>query len=152
MKKLFAIMLGLVMVFGLVGCSATPNGELSDNISQSVVDDLSDTTDEVTESTEDTSSDVEINIAELKQGDEVSIVGQVIGSGLEDGEPLWVKVQRQDGDHILYYCYMKQEFMDAASKLESLNVVKVKGLFLSYYDVNRDNLASAVTLYDCELK
>lgn len=149
MKKLFAIMLGLVMVFGLVGCSATPNGELSDNLSQSVVDDLSDATDEVTE---DTSSDVEINIAELKQGDEVSIVGQVAGSTLVNGNTLWVQVKQRDGDFVLYHCQLKDEYIEQGENFKTLDVAKVKGSFLSLMDLEMENTMPVVTLYDCELK
>lgn len=122
MKKFIAVMVCLVLVLGLVGCGTATNKQS------------------------------EINIAELKQGDEVSIVGQVAGSKLVNGHILWVQVKQSDDTFVIYHCQLKDEYIEKGENLKTLDVVKVKGIFLSLMDLEMENTAPVITLYDCEIK
>ena len=90
------------------------------------------------------------DITELKQGDEVSIVGQVAASGLVGDDMIWVQAQQSDGSFIIYHCQLKSEFISSGAQLQLLDVVKVKGLFLSKSEFEQANTSTLVTLYDCE--
>lgn len=138
MKKIIMVLLVLAMIM-VTGCGTaeTPAGDTE--------------TPSTTESGANTESEG-INLSECKQGDVISIVGQVAGSVLINGNTLWVQVQQDDGTFVIYHCQMKQEFIESAESLEMLDVVKIEGLFLSYVDMEMENTSPLVTLYDCEIK
>ena len=123
MKKIIVALLVLAMMVMVVGCNTT-----------------------------DTPSNDEVDLSECEKGDTISIVGQVAGSVLINGDTLWVQVQQEDDSFVIYHCQMKSEFIEAAESLKTLDVVKVKGLFLSYVDLEQENTSPIVTLYDCEIK
>ena len=123
MKKIIVALLILAMMIMVVGCNTT-----------------------------ETPSNDEVNLSECKQGDSISISGQVAGSTLINGNTLWVQVKQGDGSFVIYHCQMKEEFIEAAESLKILDVVKVTGLFLSYVDLGQENTSPVATLYDCEIK
>ena len=102
----------------------------------------------------------DIDIYALKQGDEVSIVGQTAASTLENGNTLIVQVLRSGDRTVVYHCQMKDEFIAEAEGYKLMDVAKVTGKFLSLTDMAdepgvelpKENIAILVTLYDCELK
>ena len=166
MKKFIAI-IALVLCLILVGCDAEiPESPANDTLQSEVDEPIAEVVPDTTENTEEVvveeeteveepvaEEDVEsVNLSEYKQGDAVSIVGQVAGSVLINGNTLWVQVQQSDGSFVIYHCQMKQEFIEAAESLKMLDVVKVDGLFLSYFDSEMENTSPIVTLYDCEIK
>lgn len=133
MKKYIICGLMLSIVFGLVGCGE--NG----------------TSEESTPSVVPSSVSSSVSLDSLKQGDKVSITGQVASGGLVNGDTLWVQVQQNDGSFVIYHCQLKEEFIEKASDLKMLKVVSVKGLFASRFEVNQSNTSPLVTLYDCEI-
>lgn len=102
----------------------------------------------------------DVDVYALKQGDEVSIVGQTAASTLENGNTLIVQVLRNGDRTVVYHCQMKDEFIAEAEGYKPLDVAKVTGKFLSLTDMAgepgvelpKENIAILVTLYDCELK
>ena len=59
---------------------------------------------------------------------------------------------------MVYHCQLKDEFLEQGENLKMLDVVKVKGCFLSVSDMagetetaTTENTAIIVTLYDCEI-
>lgn len=102
----------------------------------------------------------DVDVYALKQGDEVSIVGQTAASTLENGNTLIVQVLRNGDRTVVYHCRMKDEFIAEAEGYKPLDVAKVTGKFLSLTDMAgepgvelpKENIAILVTLYDCELK
>ena len=126
------------LVFGMifVGCGTASTNEQNNKAA---------------ETTDGTSSVTEMDITELKQGDTVSIVGQVASSRLVNDDTIWVQVKQSDGTFVIYHCQMKQEFIDSAEQLEMLDVAKVTGFFLSLTEFEQENTSPIVTLYDCEL-
>ena len=161
MKKFIAI-IALVLCLLLVGCEAEipespANDTLQSEVDEPIVEVVPDTTENTGEPVVEEETEIEeviegVNLSEYKQGDAVSIVGQVAGSVLINGNTLWVQVQQSDGSFVIYHCQMKQEFIEAAESLKMLDVVKVDGLFLSYFDLEMENTSPIVTLYDCEIK
>jgi RPA family protein len=131
MKKWLSLTLAIFMVFTLCACGSSPSTSQTDNQIQ-------------TQLTQE-------EVYRLKQGDEVSIVGQKANSTLVNENTIWVQVQQNDGTFIVYHCQMKDEYLTVASELKMMDVVKVKGFFLSYTDLDQENTAPLVTLYDCEL-
>ena len=99
----------------------------------------------------------DVDVYALKQGDEVSIVGQTAASTLENGNTLIVQVLRNGDRTVVYHCH---EFIAEAEGYKPLDVAKVTGKFLSLTDMAgepgvelpKENIAILVTLYDCELK
>lgn len=143
MKKIVIALLVLAMMIMVAGCDSTET-PIGDTGNPS-------TTESGVNTTDDTESDG-INLSECKQGDVIAIVGQVAGSKLVNGNTLWVQVKQDDGSFVIYHCQMKQEFIEAAESLATLDVVKIDGLFLSYADMEMENTSPLVTLYDCEIK
>lgn len=127
-----------VLMFGMIfaGCETAPTNEPSNSGE---------------DSKDVTSSVIEKDLTELRQGDAVSIVGQVASSGLVNGNTIWVQVKRNDGTFVVYHCNLKQEYIDSAAQLKLLDVTKVNGFFLSLMEFEQENTATLVTLYDCEL-
>ena len=137
MKKFLSCAL-VVLMLALVGCS---NNEV----------DTDNTLASNTTVSEETEAKSEIPIDKLKQGDEVSIVGQVAGSVLINGNTLWVQVQQPDKTFVIYHCQLKDEHITAGEELKMLDAVKIKGCFLSLMDSEMENTSPLVTLYDCEI-
>ncbi|MBR3145516.1 MAG: hypothetical protein IKF53_06490 [Clostridia bacterium] len=136
MEKLLAIIFVLLItVLSLAGCGNKQSG----------------TKPSAKESVETSAQDIDLDLTELKQGDDVSIVGQVAGSTLENGDTLWVQVKQSDESFVIYHCQLKQEFIEKAEKLELGSIVKVKGSFLSFAEFEQENTADLAKLYDCEL-
>mgnify|MGYP002765549681 CR=1 FL=1 len=136
MKKLIAVLLTAALICGLAGCGK------DDSVGN----------EKETSVSEAAKNDTQASVESLKQGDPVSITGQVAGSKLVNGNTLWVQVQQSDGSFIVYHCQLKDEFIDKAEGLKTLTVVSVDGLFLSIFDPEKENTAKLVTLYDCEIK
>lgn len=105
-------------------------------------------------------TDEDVDIYALKQGDEISIVGQTAASTLENGNTLIVQVLRNGDRTVVYHCQMKDEFIAEAEGYKLLDVAKVTGKFSSLTDMAgepgvelpKENIAILVTMYDCELK
>ncbi len=136
MKKLFAIILALlIMGVCLTGCGNN----------QSSMEPLKE------ESVEESAQDSESNLKDLNQGDLVTIVGQVAGTTLVNGDTLWVQVKQSNGSFVVYHCQLKHEFIKKAETLDILSIVKVKGSFLSFSEFEQENTADIATLYDCEI-
>ena len=93
----------------------------------------------------------DVALEDLKQGDSVSIIGQKANSTLVNGNTIWVQVQQEDKSFVIYHCQLKDEYTDKAESIQMLTVVKIKGLFLSFMDMQAENTSPLVTLYDCEL-
>lgn len=139
MRKIIALVLALFTISLLfVGCGGEKQSK-NENGS--------------TESTTDASSTQtkETNLKDLKQGDEVSIVGQVASSSLVNGDTLWVQVKQNDGSFIVYHCQLKSEYVDKVEAPKLGSVAKVKGLFMSFSEFDQENTANLVQLCDCEL-
>ena len=136
MKKLLAIIFALLITgVSLAGCGNKQSGtEFSTK-----------------KSAEASAQDLELNLKDLKQGDDVSIVGQVADSELDNGDTLWVQVKQSDESFVIYHCQLKHEFIEKAEKLELGSIVKVKGSFLSFSEFEQENTADLATLYDCEV-
>lgn len=102
----------------------------------------------------------DVDVYALKQGDEISIVGQTAASTLENGNTLIVQVLRNGDRTVVYHCQMKDEFIAEAEGYKLLDVAKVTGKFSSLTDMAgepgvelpKENIAIWVTMYDCELK
>lgn len=142
MKKILTIVAMVVLASSLVGCASSNSNDNVNTGSSITVD---------TEMDSSGSVDSEMDITELKQGDEVSIVGQVASSGLVNGDTLWVQVKQSDGSFVLYHCHLKDEFLERAASLKTLSIAKVNGFFLSLMDLEMENTMPLATLYDCEL-
>lgn len=127
MKKWLSLVLATLMVLTLCACSSTPSSK------------------------PDQTQSTQKEISDLKQGDEVSFVGQKANSTLVNENTMWVQVPQNDGTFIVYHCQMKDEYLTVANELKMADTVKVKGLFLSYVDLKQENTSPLVTLYDCEL-
>lgn len=143
MKKFVSLILAILVMFSLCACGAENNEtEVKEPDPVSDVSEPSVTEDEVAEK----------SIADLSQGDKVSIVGQVASSGLVNENTLWVQVQQLDGSFVIYHCQMKQEMIETATGYKMLDVVKVTGSVLSVMDLEQENTSPLVTLHDCEIE
>lgn len=130
MKKLLCTLLSILLVLLMAACGGgTAEGKKEE--------------DEITKK--------EVVLEDLKQGDVVSIIGQKANSTLVNGNTIWVQVQREDKSFVIYHCQLKDEYTDEAESIQMLAVVKIKGLFLSFMDMEMENTSPLVTLYDCEL-
>lgn len=130
MKKLLCTLLSILLVLLMAACGGgTAEGKKEE--------------DEITKK--------EVVLEDLKQGDVVSIIGQKANSTLVNGNTIWVQVQREDKSFVIYHCQLKDECTDEAESIQMLAVVKIKGLFLSFMDMEMENTSPLVTLYDCEL-
>ena len=155
MKKLICITLAITCLMSLAACGTKEEQKTETAVPVSDVQEEQNTDTKV----ESTENREEVSLSELKQGDEVSIVGQTAASSLENGDTLWVQVLRQGERTIVYHCQMKDEYIEQAEKLNILDVTKVKGNFLNLIDManepdvslSPENIAIIVTLYDCEL-
>lgn len=136
MKKLSILLILLVMCFSLAACSSN-SSESSTPSSDS--------------STESEQSSSESDSNHLKSGDSVSIVGQVAVTIRDDGDTISVQVQRKDGRWVIYHCQLKADFVEKAKEFKMSDVAKVNGSFLSMTDLEQENTAIIVNLYDCEL-
>lgn len=83
--------------------------------------------------------------------EQISIVGQVASTVADDDSTLSVQVQDENGRWIIYHCDMKDEYLDEAKEFKMSDVAKVKGYLLSEMDLEQENTAVIVNLYDCEL-
>ena len=130
MKKLLCTLLAiLVVLFMAAGGGGTAEGKKEE--------------DEITKK--------DVALEDLKQGDSVSIIGQKANSTLVNGNTIWVQVQQEDKSFVIYHCQLKDEYIDKAESIQMLTAVKIKGLFLSFMDMEMENTSPLVTLYDCEL-
>lgn len=77
----------------------------------------------------------EKSIDKLELGNEVSIIGQKANSTLVNDDTIWVQVLRDGERTIIYYCQLKDEYLEQGAELEILNVVKVKGYYLNTIDM-----------------
>ncbi len=169
MKRLFCFLLSALLILGVCGCSSSPSENSATSKAQSstvsspesslsdssvIEENFSSPAEEST--TSEVSSEPQENtdrlatLKELSSGDEVNIVGQKANSTLVNENTIWVQVI-EGTDTFVYHCQLKDEFLEEASELKMLDVVKVKGLFLSMAESQEENMATVVTLYDCEL-
>lgn len=103
---------------------------------------------------EDHSEEDEVSttaLEDLEIGDEVSIVGQKANSTLVNDNEIWVQVVKADERTVVYHCQLKDEYLSEGEALKMLDVVKIKGSFMSFMDLEQENTAIIVTLYDCEI-
>ena len=149
MKKWLSLVLAIFVVLGLCACGSTPSSNTTEQATEPTTEPTSPQTQVENES--EVPDETEMSLLDLKQGDEVSVVGQKANSTLVNENTIWVQVQQEDGSFIIYHCQMKDEYVSAAGELKMLSVVKLKGLFLSYTDMKMENTSPLVTLYDCEL-
>lgn len=130
MKKLLCTLLAILLVLFMAACGGgTAEGKKEE--------------DEITKK--------DVALEDLKQGDAVSIIGQKANSTLVNGNTIWVQVQQEDKSFVIYHCQLKDEYIDKAESIQMLTAVKIKGLFLSFMDMEMENTSPLVTLYDCEL-
>lgn len=142
MKRWIGLALTLIMIFALCACGSTAS-----------------TAGGRQETPAPENKETEVSLDDLKQGDEVSIVGQKANSTLVNDKTIWVQVLRDGERAIIYYCQMKDEYIEEAGALKMLDVVKIKGNFLNVVDMAgepenslpSENTAIIVNLYDCEL-
>ena len=124
MKKLIAMLLAVGMCFTLGACSTEKQGE-NPTIAETK--------------------------SKLSAGDEVSIVGQVASTVRDGDSTLSIQIQNEDDRWVIYHCEMKDEFLEEAKGYKMSDVVKIKGLFLNEMDLEQENTAIMVYLYDCEI-
>ena len=138
----------LIAIFAVVcvlgGCSENESNKTAKNSQQE-----SSTSENVSGQTS-TSESTTVRIP-TEKGEAVKIVGQVAANSLVDGNTLWVQVLNENSRTIIYHCKMKDEYISEAEKLNILDVVKIRGSFLSKMDLEREDTAILVTLYDCEI-
>jgi ABC-type glycerol-3-phosphate transport system substrate-binding protein len=153
--KVMAVLLAaLMLAMAMVGCStsgtsgSSGNTAEDSNASPSAVEETQAATDAADEG--ETQNET-LDLKELKQGDDVSIVGQVASSGLATDGTLWVQVEQGDGSFVVFHCQMKQEFEEEADALKMLSAAKIKGAFLNVTEFEQANTSTLVTLYDCEI-
>ncbi len=146
MKKCLSVFLSFVLILSLCACGSTSQDTGNENEQGA-------STQEPDKSTPNTENDNDSDIAltDLKQGDEVSIIGQKANATLVNENTIWLQVQQKDGTFIIYHCQLKDEYLSAAGELKMLDIVKVRGCFFSYTDMQQENTSPLVTLYDCEL-
>lgn len=150
MKKVLVFGLYAVTMVFLVACGAPTRASSASSASN---EPGSTSVGESTSSTPSPSeqSSTPVNIEDLSSGDEVSIVGQAASTGLVNGNTVWVQVSQPDGTFVIYHCQLKDEFIGEGEEVKLLDVVKIKGSFLSLLDSEQENTSPLVTLYDCEI-
>ena len=146
MKKLISLVLAIIMVLSLCACGSTSQSTGIENEQGASVQEYDNST-----PTSENDNDSDIDLTDLKQGDEVSVIGQKANSTLVNENTIWLQVQQEDGTFIIYHCQLKDEYLSAAGELKMLDIVEVRGYFLSYTDMQQENTSPLVTLYDCEL-
>lgn len=146
MKKLISLVLAIIMVLSLCACGSTSQSTGIENEQGASVQEYDNST-----PTSENDNDSDIDLTDLKQGDEVSVIGQKANSTLVNENTIWLQVQQEDGTFIIYHCQLKDEYLSAAVELKMLDIVKVRGCFFSYTDMQQENTSPLVTLYDCEL-
>lgn len=144
MKKIMFLIAIFAVVCVLGGCSENESNKTTENSQQE-----SSTSEKVSGQTS-TSESTTVHIP-TEKGEAVKIVGQVAANSLVDGNTLWVQVLNENSRTIIYHCKMKDEYISEAEKLNILDVVKIRGSFLSKMDLEREDTAILVTLYDCEI-
>ena len=151
MKKVTSMLLVLGLLLSLCSCGSPTETTPSVEPSQTI---------EVTPSPDPTQEPVEssTSFTDLNAGDEVSIVGQKANGTLVNENTIWVQVTKEGERTVVYHCQLKDEFLKQGESLKMLDVVKVKGCFLSASDMagatetaTTENTAIIVTLYDCEI-
>lgn len=139
MKKLIAVIVALLaMSLLFTGCGGEKKTE-------------SDKSETETSETVQSSQTSSANLKDLKQGDEVSVVGQVASSSLVNGDTLWVQVKQSDDSFVVYHCQLKSDYIGKAAELKLGSIAKIKGLFMSFSEFEQENTADLAQLYDCEL-
>ena len=146
MKKLVSLVLAIIMALSLCACGSTSQSTGSENEQGVSVQEYDNST-----PTSENDNDSDIDLTDLKQGDEVSVIGQKANSTLVNENTIWLQVQQKDGTFIIYHCQLKDEYLSAAGKLKMLDIVKVRGCFFSYTDMQQENTSPLVTPYDCVL-
>ena len=142
------MMIGLILFIGKA-CKFVKEAATSSIANQSVASSNNQSSSStVSQSAASTSS---TDITELKQGDAVSIIGQVASSILLNGNTLWVQVKQTDNTFVIYHCQFKQEWLESISSYNTLDVVKIKGAFSNLIDLEQENTMPIISLYDCEL-
>ena len=131
-KKFICSLMVVVLMFAVVGCSSSEQTDKADTTQSETVSE-------------------NIDIKSLKADDEVTIVGQKANGTLVNNDTIWVQVQLEDGTFVIYHCHLKDEYLETAGEMKMLQVVKVKGKFLSLIDTDAENASPIVNLYDCEL-
>lgn len=136
MKKLSIVLTLLALCLSLVACSSNSDESATPPSGSSI-------------ESEQSSNESESN--QLKSGDNVSIVGQVAVAIRDDGDTISVQVQREDGRWVIYHCQLKADFIEKAKEFKMSDVAKINGSFLSMTDLEQENSAIIMNLYDCEI-
>ena len=130
MKKLLCALLSILLVLFMAACEGGATESKKE---------------------EEETTQKNVSLEDLRQGDVVSIIGQKANTTLVNGNTIWVQVQQEDKSFVIYHCQLKDEYLDKAESIQMLTVVKIKGLFLSLVDMEMENTSPIVTLYDCEM-
>lgn len=140
MRKFSILLLVFVLMVTICSCGSPSNVEQ---------DDL-----EKSESVEPE----EISFSQCEIGDEISVTGQKANATLVNENTIWVQVTKQGERTVVYHCQLKPEFLEQGEVLSMLDVVSIKGCFMSVNDMagltenlTPENTAIIVTLYDCEI-
>lgn len=151
MEKVTSMLLVLGLLLSLCSCGSPTETTPSLEPSQTI---------EAAPSPDPTQKPMESStlFSDLNAGDEVSIVGQKANGTLVNENTIWVQVVKEGERTVVYHCQLKDEFLEQGENLKMLDVVKVKGCFLSVSDMagetetaTTENTAIIVTLYDCEI-
>lgn len=145
MKKTLSFLLALLMVISLCACGDTSTPATDDTSSP---EQSSEPVESVVEE-----EPVEEGVAfeDLEIGDEVHVIGQKANATLVNDNTIWVQVVETEKRTVVYHCQMLEEYISEAEAFDMLDVVEVKGKFMSITDMEQENTAIIVTLYDCEL-
>lgn len=154
MKKVLGVLLVLGLLLSLCSCGGPEEDSVSPESSETVGVTLSPEVSEPTLEPETGST----SFSDLEIGDEVSVTGQKANSTLVNKKTIWVQVVKEGERTVIYHCQLKDEFVEQGGNLKMLDVVKVKGSFMSVSDMagatetaTEENTAIIVTLYDCEI-
>lgn len=154
MKKIMSLLLVLGFLFSLCSCGGPEEGSFSPEPNETVEVTPPPEASEPTSEPETSST----SFSDFEIGDEVSITGQKANSTLVNEKTIWVQVVREGERTVIYHCQLKDEFVEQGGNLKMLDVVKVKGCFMSVSDMagatetaTEENTAIIVTLYDCEI-
>lgn len=145
MKKALSFLLALLMVISLCACGDTSTPATDDTSS-------SEQSNEPVESVvEEEPVEEGVAFEDLEIGDKVHVIGQKANATLVNDNTIWVQVVETDKRTVVYHCQMLEEYISEAEVFDMLDVVEVKGKFMSMTDMEQENTAIIVTLYDCEL-